>query len=204
MPNHAHHYDKWPGPGGCGIFRKVLIVCFVSALALAAAFGLSDDAPQAGTGRSVPAPPSIGSDPYRYMLNALLVTALDSDALPLRWVDPRPILGCGPDTSVRVNQEPLLAGALVPDMAFEIEWHANGCRFLGAYQTRFDGEVKLTVFREDWGFSAMVDPKYLRLTSAGGETLLMNRGSTWLPQCADAVESDFLTLGDDPASTPCR
>src|SRR5262245_25884887 len=48
------------------------------------------------------------------ILNALLVPALDDDALPLRWRDPRTALRCGPDTTVRVNGEPLVAGALVP------------------------------------------------------------------------------------------
>ena len=75
------------------------------------------------------------------------------DALPLRWVDPRPALRCRPGTEVRVNGAPLVPGTLVPDAPFELEWHANACRPFGASGPRFDGHVRLTVFREDWGFT---------------------------------------------------
>src|SRR4029450_7404510 len=47
-------------------------------------------------------------DPQRFILNGLLVPALDTDAMPLRWVDPRPAIQCRPGTSVRVNGVPLV------------------------------------------------------------------------------------------------
>jgi len=124
------------------------------------------------------------ADPSQFILNALLVPALDIDALPLRWVDPRPASLCGPDTTVRVNGEPLLAGALVPNRPFELEWKTEACHPFGARGPRFDGAVKLTVFREDWGFSAMVapsvDPSGLRVTSADVTTLILT-GAASIP-----------------------
>ena len=101
-------------------------------------------------------------DPQRFILNGLLVPALDTDALPLRWVDPRPGLHCGPETTVRVNGAPLVPGELVPNAPFELEWHADACRPFGVAAPRFDGDVKLTVYREDWGFTALVVPHGLR------------------------------------------
>lgn len=130
-------------------------------------------------------------DPSRFILNALLVPALDGDAVPLRWVDPRGASLCGPDTVVRVNREPLLAGALVPDTPFELEWRTDGCRPFGAYGPRFDGGVRLTVFREDWGFSAMVEPSGLRVALSENETILIRPGAASMPQ-SGADESAIL------------
>jgi len=104
-------------------------------------------------------------DPSRFIVNALLVPAVDVDAVPLRWVDPRPAMGCGPGSSVLVDGRPIRRGELVPDVPFELEWHADGCRPFGAQGPRFDGPAKLTVFREDWGFSAMVEPPGPRFTN---------------------------------------
>jgi hypothetical protein len=181
-------------------------VCVVAAVALAAAFGLSVMLP-AGSAPPPPLPSASAStgpmQPSRLILNALLVPALDGDAVPLRWVDPRPVLRCGPGTSVRVNHEPLVAGALVPDMPFELEWQADGCRPFGPHAARFDGGVKLTVFREDWGFSAMIEPSNLRVMSADYRTLIQ-RGAAWVPQCADAAEPIALTAIDEGESLPCR
>ncbi|HEY6241404.1 MAG TPA: hypothetical protein VIW78_11270, partial [Burkholderiales bacterium] len=108
--------------------------------------------------------------------------------VPLRWVDPRPASLCGPHTAVRVNGEPLRAGILVPDAPFELEWQADGCRPFGAHGPRFDGGVKLTVFREDWGFSAMVEPLGLRVTSPRNETTSIQPGGASLPQCVEIRE----------------
>jgi hypothetical protein len=125
------------------------------------------------------------TDPSQFILNALLVPALDIDALPLRWVDPRTASLCGPDATVRVNGEPLLAGALVPNTPFELEWKTDACHPFGARGPRFDGAVKLKVFREDWGFSAMVeppvDPSGLRVTSAENVTTVIQSGAVSIP-----------------------
>jgi hypothetical protein len=130
-------------------------------------------------------------DPSRFILNALLVPALDGDAVPLRWVDPRRASLCGSDTLVRVNREPLRAGALVPDMPFELEWRTDGCRPFGAHGPRFDGGVRLTVFREDWGFSAMVEPSGLRVASPENETTLIRPGAASMPQSGNTDESVY-------------
>jgi hypothetical protein len=142
----------------------------------------------------VAAAPRAALDPSRFILNALLVPALDGDAVPLRWVDPRRASLCGPDTLVRVNREPLRAGALVPDMPFELEWRTDGCRPFGAHGPRFDGGVRLTVFREDWGFSAMVEPAGLRVALSENETILIRPGAASMPQSGIADESAVLRL----------
>ena len=87
-----------------------------------------------------------------------------------------------------------IAGALVPDTPFELEWQTDGCRPFGAHGPRFDGWVKLTVFREDWGFSALVEPSGLRVTLTENETTLIQPGAASLPQCVEADEPVELTL----------
>jgi len=131
-------------------------------------------------------------DPQRFILNGLLVPALDPDAVPLRWVDPRPAIQCRQGTSVRVNGVPLVPGDLVPNAPFELEWHADGCRPFGAAGPRFDGDVKLTVFREDWGFSALVAPHGLRITTPWHPLTAAHPGAAAMPQSAP---EDELLLG---------
>ena len=126
--------------------------------------------------------------PQRFILNGLLVPALDTDAVPLRWVDPRPAIQCKPGTSVRVNGVPLTPGDLVPDAPFELEWNANGCRPFGAAGPRFDGDVKLTVFREDWGFSALVTPHGLRIMTPWRPLTVARPGAATMPQSAPEDE----------------
>jgi len=176
----------------------------VIALGLAVALGVAVMPTASGVRASRP---SIAAAPApaldRFILNALLVPALDSDAMPLRWTDPRPVSQCGPETAVRVDGEPLLAGALVPDTPFELEWQADGCRPFGAHGPRLDGRVQLTVVREDWGFSAMIKPSGLRIALAEHATSLIHPGGASLPQCVEASESYELTIDGD-RSLPCR
>ena len=129
-------------------------------------------------------------DPQRFILNGLLVPALDADAVPLRWVDPRPVIQCRPGTSVRVNGMPLVPGDLIPNTPFELEWHAHGCRPFGAAGPRFDGDVKLTVFREDWGFSGLVAPRGLRIMTPWHPLTAAHPGAATMPQ--SAPEDEFL------------
>jgi hypothetical protein len=158
---------------------------YALALAVAMALGAMVSATNAK-----PAPPTLaaaehpGLDPSRFILNALLAPALDANAVPLRWVDPRPAMHCGPGSTVRVNGRTLRAGEPVPETPFELDWWADGCRPFGAAGPRFDGGVKLTVFREDWGFSSMVEPRGLRVASAEGETEIQRVGAT-MPQCTE-------------------
>jgi len=134
------------------------------------------------TDRAPTAPAPIAAlDVSPFVLNAFLVPALDSDALPLRWTDPRPPSSCGSATTVTVNGEPLVAGALVPDQPFELEWDAEDCHPFGAQGPKFDGRVKLTVYREDWGFSAAIEPSNLRVTSVDGVTASLRAGAASLP-----------------------
>jgi hypothetical protein len=147
-----------------------------------------------GAGRTTPVSvtTAAGFDPQRFILNGLLVPALDTDAVPLRWVDPRPAIQCRPGTSVRVNGGPLTPGDLVPNAPFELEWHTDGCRPFGAAGPRFDGDVKLTVFREDWGFSAIVRPRDLRIMTPGHALTTAHPGAATMPQFAP---EDELLLG---------
>jgi hypothetical protein len=129
----------------------------------------------------------------RFVLDALLMPALDADAVPFRWVDPVAAMSCGPGTSVLVNRQPLRAGALVPDTPFELDWRADGCRPFGAAGARFDGRVRLTVFREDWGFSAMVEPTGMRIASPGEKPALLQRGGASLAYSAEhAVHGELV------------
>jgi hypothetical protein len=172
-----------------GLFTAVGLASalgYALGLAVALALGAMLSATGARAGRPQLAPPAPAAfDPSRFILNALLAPALDAEAVPLRWVDPRPSLHCGPGTVVRVNGLPLRPGALVPDSPFDLEWWTDQCYPFGLQGPRFDGGVKLTVFREDWGFSAMVAPNGLHAVSAGNQTRI-RRGSATYPQCIEA------------------
>ncbi|MFO1323429.1 MAG: hypothetical protein U1F15_05130 [Burkholderiales bacterium] len=128
-------------------------------------------------------------DASRFVLNGLLVPAIDSDAVPLRWVDPRAALHCGPGASVRVNGTRVAPGTPVPDTPFDLDWHAVACRPFGSAGPRFDGNVRLTVYREDWGFSAAVAPASLRITANGHEPVVVARGAATTPQSAASEDA---------------
>ena len=185
-----------------GLFTAVGLASALGyALGLAAAIGLGAmvSATSARAGRSQPAPAVHAAfDPTRFILNALLVPALDPEAVPLRWVDPRPALRCGPGTVVRVNGMPLRPGALVPDAPFELVWWTDQCYPFGVKGPRFDGGVKLTVFREDWGFSAMVAPSDLYAVSDGIQTRI-RRGAATYPLCIETNGSRCSADGSSDA-----
>ena len=124
-------------------------------------------------------------DVSRFILNALLVPALDPDSSILRWVDPRPRLRCGPGTVVRVNGVPLRPGDAVPDEPFDLEWWSDECHPFGVGGPRLDGGAKLTVYREDWGFSAIVAPHGMHAVYAGN-AVPIQRGTATYPQCIEA------------------
>lgn len=183
--------------------RRMRVACLVVvALGFCAAIGIGMGAVRKADSARAGLPPGADSAPYvapyasRFLLNALLVPALDVDAMPLRWVDPRSALGCGPGSAVRVDGAPLVAGALVPDAPFELEWLSDGCRPFGRAGPRFDGRVQLTVVRENWGFSASVEPSDLRVAWGKNGTTWLQPGSASMPLCIDADEPDVVA--------PCR
>jgi hypothetical protein len=201
---HVTQYHEARDDSGKLTGANVYAVCVIAALSLAAAFGLSSMIPRdraAAERASLSAATS--ATWYQVILDALLVPSLQADAVPLRFVDPRASLRCGSQTAVRVNHQALVPGALVPDTPFELEWRADGCHPFGAQDARIDGWVTLTVFREDWGFSAIVQPSGLRIASAGYERALVQRGSAWLPQCGESAEPLMPTHIDDRESPPC-
>jgi hypothetical protein len=171
-----------------GLFTAVGLASALGyALGLAAAIGLGAMVSSTFARPAQPAPAAVRPvpDPSKFILNALLVPALDPDSDPLRWVDPRPRLRCGPGSVVRVNGAPLRPGEPVPDAPFDLEWWADQCYPFGVAGPRFDGGAKLTVYREDWGFSAMVAPRGL-VTVAGGVQTPIERGGASYPQCPDS------------------
>lgn len=145
----------------------------VACLRLAAAFGLCF-ALIAVTKNSAPTQAIDAArpqwEPAHFLLNAFLLPALEQDAVPLRWHDPRATLHCGPNTTVHVNGQPLVAGTAVPVQPFEVAWQAHDCRPFGFDGPRFNGGVTLAVYREEWGFSAGIVPVALHYTWPGGET----------------------------------
>jgi hypothetical protein len=174
-------------------------------VALASAFGLGLTLPR---GNALPSLSASSRAPFevqdvsRFLLNALLVPALDSDALPLRWVDPRARSLCGANTTVSVNGELLRAGVLVPDGPFDLEWRAGGCRPFGRAGPRFDGRIKLTVFREDWGFSTIVEPSEFHVTSARNVTMILRAGTVSFPPHAnDTIRAVMSCAGE---AIPCH
>lgn len=185
------------------VFSAIGLACTLGyALGLTAALGLGGllSAAQAQPGRPSFEAAAPRPDASRFILNALLVPALDGDAVPLRFVDPRPAMHCGRRSAVRVNGEMLRPGALVPDAPFELEWWTDGCRPFGAAGPRFEGGVKLVVFREDWGFSAVVEPlggpAGLRIASTSDTVAVRPAGASF-PLCPDAAgrSASCLTAG---------
>jgi len=161
------------------LFLGVVSACFVLTLglfALTRSTGhrvLLEDTPRP----EVNAPDTSAlPDPSEVLIAALLLPAFEHNSVPLRWTEPRALMGCGPGSEVRVDREPLRPGTEVPVVPFILDWDARGCHPFGPNGSRFDGRVRLTIFREDWGFSAMVEPKGMRVTLEDGRILRVHRG----------------------------
>jgi hypothetical protein len=181
----------------------VVALGFCGAVAVGMGAVRTADSARAVSSPGAAAAPDVSPHASRFLLNALLVPALDAEAMPLRWVDPRPALGCGPDSAVWVDGAPLVAGALVPDAPFELEWRSDGCRPFGRGGPRFDGRAQLTVVRENWGFSAAVEPSDLRVAWGKNGTTWLQPGTASMPLCIDADEPDEPIVGPD-VLVPCR
>lgn len=115
-------------------------------------------------------------DPSPFILNALLVPAIDTDAVPLRWVDPRPASLCDPGTMVSVNGKPLIDGELVPAAPFTLDWQADDCQPLGLGGPRFNGAIRLRIFSEHGEYNALVEPSTLLVTFANGKSVPIRHG----------------------------
>jgi hypothetical protein len=201
---------KYSGSGdadSAAFTRRAWWVNVVSAAAIVFAVGIGSAVNSMVTGKGaigMPSPPLSGKmlDPYDVILDALLAPVLVDPTVPLRWTDPRVAMRCGRYTSMTVNNRPLVAGALVPDGRFDLEWYSDGCHAPGTPDARIDGWVKLVVFREDWGFSAMIEPAGLRIARGDYEYPVVKRGSGALSRCQSS-EGLVATEFRDGEPVPC-
>ena len=114
-----------------------------------------------------------------FALNALFVPLLEDD-VPPRW---RGIeaMRCGVGSKVTVDGKALAVGDAVPANAFVLAWSMVDCRPLEP-SIRFDGEVSVTIFPDDaGGYSAVVEPKSLRLASGSSAGVWTERFSAVTP-----------------------
>jgi hypothetical protein len=200
-------YSRSGDADSAAFTRRAWWVNVVSAAAIVFAVGIGSAVNSMVTGKGaigMPSPPLSGKmlDPYDVILDALLAPVLEDARVPLRFVDPRAALRCRRYTSVAVNNRPLIAGELVPDGRFDLEWYSDGCHAPGTPDARMDGWVKLTVFRENWGFSAMIEPEGLRITRGDYEYAVVKRGAGALSRC-ESSERLVATEFQDGEPVPC-
>ena len=110
-------------------------------------------------------------DLYRFALNAFLVPLFD-DAAPPRWTSAAVEFACGPETTVMVDGEPMVAGQPIPVKAFTVRWMMDRCSPLGQDSVELSGGVELVVDRKGAGLSAVVKPDHLRIDSHMGRAWL--------------------------------
>ena len=108
---------------------------------------------------------SVPQEFTRFALNALLATLLDDDEPP-RWTDVALGHVCGAQTRVLIDGRPLSPGSRVPSTAFTVRWKMDRCNQLEAFDV--SGTVDLLVYHEDTGFTAIVTPAGLTVSSANG------------------------------------
>ena len=99
----------------------------------------------------------------RLALNAFLVPVLD-DGHPTRFTRTFGAMRCAAGTQAWVNGKPLRGGAAVPSQSFTLRWKLVDCRPMNRNEV-YDGDVTLTVYHEDGGYSATVVPAGLRGTT---------------------------------------
>ena len=85
-----------------------------------------------------------------------------------------------------------MAGAVVPVQPFVFEWQIDGCHTAHGFGLRLNGGVQLTVYREEWGLSAMVDPVDLRVAMQGFATTSIRRGGAALVNDNEMAEPKTL------------
>jgi hypothetical protein len=134
------------------------------------------------------------TDPHTYVLDTLLAASVDREATPFTWVERRPLLRCGPRTTLRVNGESARPGMPLPTRPFEVEWRADRCMRLDATAGWIDGHVRMMVFREDWGFSAILYPTQMQVGIEGRSAVRLARGAAAVPpQDDDDLSRDTRT-----------
>jgi hypothetical protein len=201
-PPSALSREDWSSPAFAGDANAKSLVSVLAAIAFAIFLAVEFEGGReaTGTGESSKAtatgPTLSESDPSYFLLNALLVPALDREALPLRWADPRSVADCGAGTTISVDGHPLVPGALVPVVPFEMAWDAHACRPFGPHGPRFDGAIRMTVFREDWGWSAMLEPAGMRIAMRD-RTVPVTRAWATMPQWIDPEAAGGPDLSGD-------
>jgi hypothetical protein len=120
------------------------------------------------------------ADASTFILDALLLPAIEPASVPRRWADPRAAMTCAAASRVEVDGDPLWPGTRVPAVPFVLEWEAHRCYPMGPPGPRFDGRVRLTVFPEDWGYSAMVEPAGMIVTASDGRITHVRRSGAFL------------------------
>lgn len=125
-------------------------------------------------------------DPRRFVLNALLAPALDPDADPATWADPRPVMACGSASSIRIDGLTLSPGTPVPAGRFIVDWDAHQCRPFGLEGPRVDGSARLIIDRVGDAWTAVVLPAGMAFTLADGHSLPLMAGRARMPAAGPA------------------
>jgi hypothetical protein len=109
----------------------------------------------------------------RHAMNAMVVPLID-DVEPLRWIsEPLAVDECADGfNDVTVDGRPFPAGEPLPAIAFKVRRTLKGCNPWGGPWPVLTGVIELTVFHDDGGLSAVVQPIGLRIQSPGGAQLL--------------------------------
>ena len=110
-------------------------------------------------------------DLYKFALNGFLMPLL-GDAAPRRWINAAVEFACGPETTVMVDGEPMVAGQPIPVKAFTVRWMMDRCSPMGQDSVELSGGVELVVERKGAGLSAVVKPDHLRIDSHMGRAWL--------------------------------
>ena len=130
----------------------------------------------------------------RYALNLLLLPLLEED-LPLRWTRPEPQFTCLDPDQVRVDGQPVVAGARLPGGSFVVEGHLSSCRVLEPDDLDVTGAVTLRVFPDDvLGLTAIVELRGLRIRSPAGATVVLD----------DRFAAGAMRSGDDVTTLAAR
>lgn len=99
----------------------------------------------------------------RHALNAFLVPVIDDTETP-RWTKNIAAMHCAPASRLFIDGKPMKPGAAVPTRPFTMSWSMVDCHPLDRTET-FNGNVKLTVFPSNEGYTAIVSPSALKVVT---------------------------------------